>query len=224
MNKKRIIKITLITVLGVLLVGTLAGGLLVFAAPIATSILPKELAEEIEEFKGYLGLSSEPDNTNSDTTSTTDYITESEAKTVAFIHSNISESDVAHVSIQFDKDDGIAEYDIEFWHNSIEYDYEINAITGDIISFDHDHEHYNDNSESNSSQNGDYIGEDRAKEIALQDAGVSESDTSFLKCEFEYDDGRAEYEIEWEIGNMEYDYTIDAIDGAILEKGTDLDD
>ena len=54
------------------------------------------------------------------------------------------------------------------------------------------------------------IGVEKAKEAALNHAGVAESDTVFLIAEADYDDGRKEYEVEFYAGGTEYDYTIDA--------------
>lgn len=70
----------------------------------------------------------------------------------------------------------------------------------------------------------DYITSERAKEIALDDAGVRESDAVFLKVKLDWDDGRAEYEVEFYSGNREYDYDIDAITGAIRSSDRDMDD
>ena len=58
-----------------------------------------------------------------------------------------------------------------------------------------------------------------ARRIALEHAGLSENDVSsmaFFKTEKEYDDGHAEYEVEFSSGAVKYDYTIDAETGAIL--------
>lgn len=48
----------------------------------------------------------------------------------------------------------------------------------------------------------------------------------FTKAKLENDDGQSVYEIEFRNGNTEYDYTIDAFKGSILEwdKDTDHDD
>ncbi len=63
----------------------------------------------------------------------------------------------------------------------------------------------------------EYIGDERAKEIALDHAGVREKDTRKLEVELDYDDGRMVYEVEFYLGNTEYDYEIDAKSGRILE-------
>ena len=71
---------------------------------------------------------------------------------------------------------------------------------------------------SQKADSGSYITESRAKEIALADAGVAEADAVFLKVRLDWDDGRAEYEVEFYSGNTEYDYDIDAVTGAIRER------
>lgn len=65
---------------------------------------------------------------------------------------------------------------------------------------------------------GQDIGQDAALEIALEDAGVSESDTSRLQVSEERDDGRKTYEIRFDAGQTEYDYEIQASDGTILSS------
>ena len=45
----------------------------------------------------------------------------------------------------------------------------------------------------------------------------------FGKEELDYDDGRAEYEIEFYYGGKEYSYTLDAVSGSILEYDIDTD-
>ncbi len=66
-----------------------------------------------------------------------------------------------------------------------------------------------------------YISVDEAKNIALGQAGLSASNVNFVKTKLENDDGRAEYEIEFYSGTTEYDYTIDAVTGTVLEYDMD---
>ena len=68
------------------------------------------------------------------------------------------------------------------------------------------------------------IGYAKAKSIALNHAGVSESKAYDMDIELDDEDGTLVYEIEFKSGNMEYDYEIDAASGAILKHETELDD
>lgn len=63
---------------------------------------------------------------------------------------------------------------------------------------------------------GKDIGRDAALEAALNDAGVNEADTTRLKVSEDRDDGRKIYEVRFDVDGKEYDYEIQASDGAIL--------
>lgn len=63
---------------------------------------------------------------------------------------------------------------------------------------------------------GNYIGSEKAQQIALENAGLSADSVTFIRTHLDYDDGRAEYEVEFYQGNVEYDYDIDAVSGTIL--------
>lgn len=68
------------------------------------------------------------------------------------------------------------------------------------------------------------ISKEKAKEIALDHAGYKESEVRFVKAKLDRDDGRYEYEIEFRAdGNLEYDYSINAVNGKILEFDHDYD-
>ena len=54
--------------------------------------------------------------------------------------------------------------------------------------------------------------------------GVSSSNVRYEKTELDYDDGRQKYEIEFRVGNMEYEYEIDATSGNVLKAEKDYDD
>ncbi|MDE6314718.1 MAG: PepSY domain-containing protein [Lachnospiraceae bacterium] len=71
---------------------------------------------------------------------------------------------------------------------------------------------------------GTYIGVDEAKKIAAEHAGVSQQEAVFEKVKLENDHGRNEYEIEFYLNGIEYEYTIDATDGTIIEYEAEYDD
>lgn len=62
------------------------------------------------------------------------------------------------------------------------------------------------------------IGKDKAQEIAMQDAGVSEDEISRLRVTKDTEDGRRVYEVEFSLGNTDYDYEVAAADGEILSS------
>lgn len=155
----------------------------------------------------------------STSTSSTDIGAE-KAKEIALQHAGVSASNAVFVKAEREYDDGRLTYDVDFYAGNKEYDYEILASDGTILSYDADIEGYRIPSSTSTSSSG-YIGVERAKEIALQHAGLSASGVNFVKAEFDYDDGRAEYEIEFHHNFREYEYTIDAASGTILEAERD---
>lgn len=70
-------------------------------------------------------------------------------------------------------------------------------------------------------QQGGRISADKAKAIAFGHAGVSAGQVRELSVEYD-DDGV--YEIDFKVGNMEYDYEIGAVDGSIRKADVEQDD
>ncbi len=147
------------------------------------------------------------------------------AKAAALKDAGLSESDVVFKKAELDHDHGTQVYDIEFYTSDIEYEYEIDASSGTVLEKNIEQFQIQTdptNSAVNSSVNN-YIGVDRAKEIALNHARLNESDVQFAKAKLENDDDGVEYEIEFYSGRTEYDYTIDAVSGNIIEYDVDYD-
>ena len=71
----------------------------------------------------------------------------------------------------------------------------------------------------------EYIGEDKALEIAVADSGLTNDQisNSFVKLDYDDDTGRYEYEVKYYNGSTEYEYDIDAITGEITDKDIDND-
>lgn len=141
------------------------------------------------------------------------------AKAAALADAGLTETEVTFTKAKTDRDDYVTVYDIEFYTDSAEYDYEINAADGDVREKSIEPFRIQPSaSESSSAAVSDrYIGVDRAKEIAVAHAGLVLADVRFSKAKLENDDGRTEYEIEFYHGSTEYEYSIDAVSGDILE-------
>lgn len=65
-------------------------------------------------------------------------ISEEQAKEIALNHAEITSDKVSFIKVEMDVDNGTQKYDIEFYYNNIEYNYEIDANTGDILSYERD--------------------------------------------------------------------------------------
>ena len=146
---------------------------------------------------------------------TTGGISADKARSIALTDAGISESDALGLRVKQDWDDGVALYEVEFRSGGAEYEYDIRLSDGAILKSERDADN-NYTYFAASSGSGALIGEAAAKTAALQHAGVSESQTSYLSCQLEYDDGRLEcYEVEFRSGSTEYEYEIGPYDGAI---------
>ena len=68
-----------------------------------------------------------------------------------------------------------------------------------------------------------FIGEEKAKTVALEKAGLKADEVKFQRVELDKDDGVWEYEIEFRKDNTEYEADIKAEDGTILNWDVDND-
>lgn len=63
---------------------------------------------------------------------------------------------------------------------------------------------------------------DEAKRIALSHSGVGSA--RFKKAKLDYENGVRVYEIEFKVGNLEYEYDINVSNGAIISSSVEVDD
>ena len=160
------------------------------------------------------------------TTASGDYISVDRAKQIALNDAGVKESNAVFLRANLDWDDGRMQYEVEFYSGSTEYDYDIDAVTGAILSSDRDMEDFQiwnggtSRPSGSTSSSGNYITAERAKQIALAECP---SGSTVYKCQFDWDDGRAEYEVEIRNGWTEYDFEIDAVTGTIFSRDIDND-
>lgn len=145
-------------------------------------------------------------------------VDEARAKEIALTHAGVKAADATVTKSKLDYDDGCQVYEIEFYVSGssgyTEYDYEIEAATGKIVSYDHDAESYAPPAQSTNS--GVKVTEATAKKTALSRvSGATEKD--IYEWKLDYDDGRTEYEGKIIYGGMEYEFTINAATGAVTE-------
>ncbi|MBQ9512775.1 MAG: PepSY domain-containing protein, partial [Lachnospiraceae bacterium] len=167
------------------------------------------------------------------------------AQNFAYIDAGVLPDDVSWVLTRFDFENGIFVYDVEFIANGVKYDYNVKASDGMILARESKAipgytpavetaaaatttESAAAATTSSAAGTGastqpapeaatTYINVDDAKLAAAAHANVAHlSNVQYTKAKLERDDGRVIYDIEFYVGNKEYDYEIDALTGAIL--------
>lgn len=73
------------------------------------------------------------DQTTSVPPASTGTITREQAEKIALDHAGFTAHQVTGLHTEYDRDDRISHYDVDFYQGGYEYDYEINAQTGEIL-------------------------------------------------------------------------------------------
>ena len=155
--------------------------------------------------------------TSSQSTDGSTAITEDQAREIALADAGLTAEEVTFLKTQLDRDDGRLVYDVEFYTaDYTEYDYEIDAADGTVLSSDFDAEGYTAPADSATA-----ITADQAKEIALAEVPGATVDDIY-EFELDRDDGRLEYEGAIWYDGTEYEFTIDGYSGAIRSWEADL--
>lgn len=157
------------------------------------------------------------------------YIGQEDARNRAYAHAGIAAKDVLKAEVELDDKDGVMIYEVDFETSTAEYEYEIDALTGKVLHHSVErHHHSDDDREKDSHHAGgagqeSYIGESAALEAALRHAGVEVSSITEKSVELDTEDGKLVYEVEFEVGQMEYHYIIDPTTGEILYSHSEHD-
>ena len=128
----------------------------------------------------------------------------------------VNEADASRIRVTMDRDDGMLVYEVRFDAAEVEYDYEIDAESGRIVSTDVERWDDDDRDDRNRTANANVaVSRDEAVKTALgKVSGATEKD---VRIELDYDDGRYRYEGDIIYNGIEYDFEIDADSGRILE-------
>ena len=137
-------------------------------------------------------------------------VDEAAAQKIALEHAGVKAADATITKSKLDYEDGRQVYDIEWYAGGAKYDYEIATDTGEIIS-----SAYEEKTMGADSRNVT-VSEADAKKTAL-DRVSGATDKDLYEWKLDYDDGRPEYEGKIIYGGTEYEFTIDASTGSVME-------
>ena len=152
-------------------------------------------------------------------------ITEQEAKNIAAGNAGGTEEQIQYITVKQDWDDGRARYEVEFTVAGVEYDYELDASDGRILSADSEviDKGYR------ASQNGTTGSQNAAGTSQTAPGGVSIEtakqtvmdripgiDAGNIYIHPDYDDGISLYEGEAYYAEVKYEFEINAENGNII--------
>ena len=147
---------------------------------------------------------------STNTNTATGAVDEAKAQEIALAHAGVKAADATITKSKLDYDDGRQVYEIEWYANGAKYDYEIAVATGEIVNSGYEAKTVVGTGSSAT------VSEATAKQTALaRVSGATEKD--IYEWKLDYDDGRTEYEGKIIYGGTEYEFTIDATTGAVLE-------
>ena len=165
--------------------------------------------------------------------STTNYLTRDEIKTIVANYAWVKVGEMKFFEAEMDYEE--QKYDVEFYVNGIEYDYEIDSISGEIRR-DHSRANWQNNtrlpaSNTNTEQNiitnknlgtnsqwtiptTNYLTRDEIKTIVANYAWVKVGEMKFFEAEMDCEEQK--YDVEFYANGIEYDYEINAINGNLI--------
>ena len=167
-----------------------------------------------------------------------------EAESAALAHAGFTADQVTRLHTEVDYENGVKEFEVEFRSGDWEYDYTVSAETLEILKHQKEYDPPKQKAvetvpaetkpaetkpaETKSADTkpaeSKKISAAEAKSIALAHAGLTEAQVKGLRAEYDRDDGRLEYDVEFRGGNMEYEYEIHAEAGKILSWDKETDD
>lgn len=146
------------------------------------------------------------------------YINASRAQTVALNYAGVTEDQVVgRIDVSLDFDDGIMVYEVDFRTEDTEYDIEINAVSGDVVSCETE-EVFSVN--SNPALEKDYVSPESVADTVAAFC-PDRSKWSEYEIEFDHENGLLVYEVELEYEGVEHEFIISAVDGTVIRHKTD---
>ena len=170
--------------------------------------------------------------TSTGTASQSGYIGLEAAQSAALTHAGLDAASVTWKEADYDYEDGRMVYEMEFFANGVEYEYDVDASTGEILKMEKEGAEWNvpsggQNTGGQGNTGGGtagVIGREAARDAALSSAGVTQSQAYELEVDDELDDDQPHYKVEFKAGGYEYEYEIDAFTGSVLKSERDRDD
>lgn len=146
-------------------------------------------------------------------------ISQDDAKQAALAQVGVSEEEVSNLTVKQETENGRPVFEVGFDHEGQEYNYTIDAQTGNVLEQDR---------EMADATVATDLTEEDAKEIVFNDFsgvyGVGEESVTNLTVKQDNEDGRVFYEIEFQYDGYDFIYDVDTTSGEIVGFDQDFID
>ncbi len=155
------------------------------------------------------------------------------AKQAVYTCSGLTADQITFLEIKEDYDDGLKRYEVKFLAGNYKFEYDVDSASGVVVKGEFEMQNTvppttvtpvptpPGTSTEKPAQTAN-IEKDKAVQIATSHARVSADSVRKLEVKFDYEDGVPVYEIDFVVGQLEYEYEIHAVNGTILSY--DIDD
>ena len=141
------------------------------------------------------------------------YIDKEKVKELVLNHLKVSEDSISDYSVELDVEHNKVIYEVSFDVTNLEYEYELDAVTGEIIS-----KQIKNENTANNTDTTNLIDAEKAKAIALEIV----PNGTIVEVDFDKEDVVPNYDVKVTDGEYKYEYEINAKDGSIITESKEL--
>ncbi len=134
-------------------------------------------------------------------------VSRQEAERIAINDAGVDRAE--RIRTERDRDDGRIIWEVDFYADGVEYEYDIDEATGVVIKSEFEIRRWRDE--------GGMLSDSEAIDIAIMDSGEIEENLSRLRVHDDYDDGKMVYEVSFVSDRAYYSYDI-SLDGRIVAR------
>ena len=136
-------------------------------------------------------------------------VSRDQALSIALMEADLTEADISRERVEYDRDDGMEIYEVEFRSGDYEYSYDIDASNGMVMAGE-----YEIRGRIASNRNAELISTSEAEMIVRS---LIDSNADYVRIRSDYDDGIYIYEADMYAQGIDYEVELNAATGDVIK-------
>ena len=136
-------------------------------------------------------------------------VSRDEALSIALVEADLTQADISRERVEYDRDDGMEIYEVEFRSGDYEYSYDIDASNGRVMAGE-----YEIRGRVASNRNAELISTSEAEMIVRS---LIDSNADYVRIRSDYDDGIYIYEADMYAQGIDYEVELNAATGDVIK-------